>query len=199
MGVNLKLMEEKLAAQIIASVTSKTEEDKQLSLRALGKKIAELSDAKGLNQKQLAELMHISQPMISRVQNGKEQPPLDMIKRFAEVLGVRPGYLMDVYSGYDNGNSVEDIVSSLPEEIISILGNTNPEELKIALGFIDYLKANGIRLVAEEQQPSPQEEYAEHPPHSKNFKKAQQLVAEERAKYRAQQEALKKQQIDNGK
>jgi ribosome-binding protein aMBF1 (putative translation factor) len=94
MGVRIKVTQDQkinLTAQLVTPDTDKADEEKQLSLEALGRKIAELSKQRGLNQGQLAEKLHVSQSMVSRLQNGKEQPPIDMIKQLGQVLEVRPG------------------------------------------------------------------------------------------------------------
>lgn len=43
---------------------------------------------RGLTQVQLAELVGIEQPHMSRLENGDEGPPLALFRRVAEALGV---------------------------------------------------------------------------------------------------------------
>ena len=51
--------------------------------------IARLRIAKGLTQEELAERAGVRQPNIARLESGKHQPTLDLLRRVAEALGYR--------------------------------------------------------------------------------------------------------------
>lgn len=50
--------------------------------------IAKIRKSRGLNQTQLAELVGVSQPHISRIEKGDQGPPLSLFIQVAEALGV---------------------------------------------------------------------------------------------------------------
>jgi transcriptional regulator with XRE-family HTH domain len=64
---------------------SKTERE---AAEALGRRIATLRKDKEITQVQLAEMLGISQPVISQYELGRLRPPHDFILRFAEALHV---------------------------------------------------------------------------------------------------------------
>lgn len=50
--------------------------------------IASIRRRRGLKQEHLAEMVGVSQPHISRIENGDDGPPLRMFKDIADALGV---------------------------------------------------------------------------------------------------------------
>ena len=58
-----------------------------------GKKIAEARSIKGLKQEVLAERAGITQNNLSRIENGKYNPGLDIIQRIADALDMELGFL----------------------------------------------------------------------------------------------------------
>ena len=50
--------------------------------------IEQIRKSRGLNQTELGELVGITQPHISRIENGDEGPPLSLFRQIAEALGV---------------------------------------------------------------------------------------------------------------
>ncbi|MGE5443514.1 MAG: helix-turn-helix transcriptional regulator [Ignavibacteriales bacterium] len=47
-------------------------------------------EAKDLTQEQLAKLLDKKQPYIARLESGKYNPRLDILRKIAKVLGVEP-------------------------------------------------------------------------------------------------------------
>lgn len=56
-------------------------------------RLREIRKSKRLTQAQVAEGVNCSTPTYSRYENGKRQPPLDMILRLADFFGVSLDYL----------------------------------------------------------------------------------------------------------
>ncbi len=54
----------------------------------IGKHIATLREEKGYSQKELAEAIPVTQPTLSRWENGTIIPPLQQLERVCEVLGI---------------------------------------------------------------------------------------------------------------
>ena len=50
--------------------------------------VERLRALRGLNQTQLAEMVGVKQPHISRIERGDEGPPLKLFRAIAEALGV---------------------------------------------------------------------------------------------------------------
>ncbi len=60
----------------------------------LAERIKELREKKDLSQKQLAEIMHISQSSISEYESGNQQPPIEMLMQLADFFDVNIDYLL---------------------------------------------------------------------------------------------------------
>lgn len=60
----------------------------------LGKRIAALRSAKGLNQKQLAEKLNVSPSSVGMYEQGRREPSLELIVEMAGVLCVSTDFLL---------------------------------------------------------------------------------------------------------
>ena len=60
----------------------------------LGEKIKALRKRHGLSQEELAERVEINSTHLSRLETGKYQPSIDVLKRLAESLEVSTDYLL---------------------------------------------------------------------------------------------------------
>ena len=61
---------------------------------AMGSRIRQIRKTRNLTQKDLALLVGVSDRHISAVENGRENPGIDMFIRLCEVLDVTPDYLL---------------------------------------------------------------------------------------------------------
>lgn len=52
-------------------------------------KIAEVRKAKGFTQQDLADALGLTQGAVAHWESGRRQPPLAMLRRIAEALGVQ--------------------------------------------------------------------------------------------------------------
>jgi transcriptional regulator with XRE-family HTH domain len=57
-------------------------------LRAVGARIRQLREARGLTQQALAERIDLGQFTYSRYETGRRSPPISVLSRVAEALGV---------------------------------------------------------------------------------------------------------------
>jgi transcriptional regulator with XRE-family HTH domain len=57
-------------------------------MKSLGDEIKRLRIVKGLSQREFAEALRISQPMVSQLQNGKCLPSIFLIYHISDILGV---------------------------------------------------------------------------------------------------------------
>lgn len=55
----------------------------------IGRRIAEIRKIKGISQSDLAAQVGITQEHVSRIENGKYSPRLDIIAKIAEVLACK--------------------------------------------------------------------------------------------------------------
>jgi len=60
------------------------------------RRIKELRESKGLNQKQLAQELGVSPNTISQYENGLRAPDIDMIKKLCRFFDVSAGYLIEL-------------------------------------------------------------------------------------------------------
>ena len=99
----------------------------------LGERIKKLRTEKGLSQSQLAEMVNISYPQMSRYEIKGVQPPADVLKRLADVFGTTADYII-------SGNSNEKIKDSLKDaELIKQFQEMDKmptEEKNVILKFV---------------------------------------------------------------
>jgi transcriptional regulator with XRE-family HTH domain len=108
----------------------------------LGERIKQLRSEKGLSQSQLAEMIGISYPQMSRYEIKGVQPPADVLKKIADALDTTADYII-------SGSSDEKIKSSLKDaELIKQFKEMEqlPDEeknvlLKIVSAYIRDFKA----------------------------------------------------------
>jgi len=62
----------------------------------LGQKIKNLREQAGINQQQLAELLEVSRPTVSQIENGERKIPADELIRLAEIFNISVGNLLDL-------------------------------------------------------------------------------------------------------
>lgn len=60
----------------------------------LGKRLKKLREEKGLTQKQLAEIISMSQQTIGHYEVGRARPDLDTLQRLAEIFGCSIDFLL---------------------------------------------------------------------------------------------------------
>jgi transcriptional regulator with XRE-family HTH domain len=66
-----------------------------ITLPFKGAKLRAMRELRGLEQRQLADLLGIAQWNLSKYENKKRKPSVEMFTRFVEVLGCTPEDLLD--------------------------------------------------------------------------------------------------------
>lgn len=74
----------------------------------IGLRIKELRDKKNMSQEELGDRLGVSKAQISKYEKGQNEPPLDKIKKIAEILGVRTEDLIKDKSIVKVDNNNED-------------------------------------------------------------------------------------------
>lgn len=80
-------------------------------MESLGERILRLREEKEMKQKELANLVGITEASLSRYENNKRTPSSDIISKLASVLEVSSDYLLSLT---DNPNIVPEIL--IPKE-----------------------------------------------------------------------------------
>ncbi|SCJ52740.1 HTH-type transcriptional regulator sinR [uncultured Eubacterium sp.] len=63
-------------------------------METIGERVKRLRKNKGLQQKDLAELMNINRLTITKIENGNHQGSFELIKKLSETLEVSADYLL---------------------------------------------------------------------------------------------------------
>lgn len=63
-------------------------------MATFGKKLRECKDDKGMSQQELAKVLKISHPVIGRYERDEMKPPIDVVKKLADVPDTTVGYLL---------------------------------------------------------------------------------------------------------
>ncbi len=97
------------------------------------KKLKQLINSKGLNQKDLAEMAHVSQATISKWVKGELSPKVKSVEPLAKALGMTVGELIGDF-GYDIELTEDD------KRLIAL----TPKQKKLLLSLLDTLIENGL-------------------------------------------------------
>ena len=100
----------------------------------LSDRIRLLRTAQSLNQKQLAEMVGITQPFLSDIEKGKRNPSIEVLQKLCDALGCSADYLLNRPG---EGTKLEEAIlpGSLTPDILRIVRerNISEEELRTAL------------------------------------------------------------------
>ena len=75
----------------------------------IGEKILMLREKKEMKQKELAELVGITEATLSRYENGKREPKSEIVTRIANILEVSTDYLLGIDDLYNTGASPQKL------------------------------------------------------------------------------------------
>jgi transcriptional regulator with XRE-family HTH domain len=90
-------------------------EVKMTSLKQkFGKRVREIRKSKGITQEQIAELISIEPPNVSKMESGLHFPQPDKIEKIANALNVSVQELFDFEHIQKREDLIEYIISSLP-------------------------------------------------------------------------------------
>lgn len=77
----------------------------------LGEHVRRTREERGLQGKELAQLVNITPGYLSQIETGKSEPTLKVLRRIASALGVTPGTLLD---GEPTETAYNLMLSTLP-------------------------------------------------------------------------------------
>lgn len=95
----------------------------KLNYKEIGKRIKSRRKQLGLTQKQVADLMNLSEGSISRYESGKiEHATTTVLNRFSSILKVEPAWLIGFKAESDFEHRIKSIIKDyqdLPEEVLN--------------------------------------------------------------------------------
>lgn len=97
-----------------------------------GKRVKELRKSKGFTQEQVAEIVDIEPPNISKMEKGKHFPQPENIEKLANALGVNVKELFD----FEHFQQKQFLI----KEIEDYLKNTSVQNVEFVYKFICNLK-----------------------------------------------------------
>ena len=97
-------------------------------------KIKKLRKEKGLTQKELAERLSINMSHLNRIENGKCQPSIDMLKKFSEYFGISNDYLLS-----DEEFPEVHVENKSLLERVKLIDSLDQEDQKALMHFIDSM------------------------------------------------------------
>lgn len=98
-------------------------------MKTIGEKILILRENLNMKQKELADLVGITEATLSRYENNKREPRGEIVTRLAKILNVSTDYLLDNEISSDDYNNLNS------KEIIDI-----EKEAEIMISKIDTLE-----------------------------------------------------------
>lgn len=127
-----------------------SEELKELSITAMGRRIRVIRERKEITREELAEKVDISPAFISDVEYGNKGMSIKNLYLLSQLLGVSAEYLL---SGklYSLDNDEESL--RVHEEIVSLLKECTPEQIE-SFRRISQIFADDMKRVAPEKTKS---------------------------------------------
>lgn len=108
----------------------------------IGRKLSQLRTEKGVNQRELAQHIGVSNGAIGMWETGKRQPDLDTIAVLAQYYGVSTDYLL----GLDISPNKNNTISSDEQRILNIY-NQDPEHIKELLCSFSKLSMRNKTII----------------------------------------------------
>ena len=101
------------------------------------KRIREKRNERGLTQRQLGEMVGVSESAISQFESGKKYPKGKTLIDISLALGTTVEYLLE-----QSENPTPQIKSGARDDFQEMLKDITPEEKKMLLAYYEWLKAN---------------------------------------------------------
>lgn len=89
--------------------------------KLFGERVRSLRSSRRLTQVQLADLAHVSEEWIRRIERGEASPSFDTIEALASALDAQPEEFFSVKAPRGNNERLADAVATLPDEALEWL------------------------------------------------------------------------------
>lgn len=101
-------------------------------MQIIGKRLAEIRKSKKLKQTELAEMLNVSQQVISNIERGVTAPDIEQLKKIADIYNVS----LDQLVGRDFFcNDADDV----ERKIISYIKQMDNEGKELSLGLLSQV------------------------------------------------------------
>ncbi len=94
---------------------------------------------KHLSQAQLAEILHVSPPYISNIEQGKQAMSITVLRGISDILGISADWLLK--------NKPNETTEITIEKITEVLADCSPEEKEAILRIIKDVKTTLRRMM----------------------------------------------------
>ncbi|MBI1925505.1 helix-turn-helix transcriptional regulator [Candidatus Poribacteria bacterium] len=101
----------------------------------IDKRIASRRRELGLSQADLARKLEVDPSYISMIESGQQEPSLEFLKRAAEVLDVKPSYLIATDAEIEGGT----VYSTEAAELLARFQQLTEEDKKSLADFLRFL------------------------------------------------------------
>lgn len=101
-------------------------------MQTIGKRLAEIRKAKKFKQTELAEMLNVSQQVISNIERGVTAPDIEQLKKFADIYNISLDQLVGRDFFGDDANDVE-------RKIISYIKQMDDEGRELSLGLLSQV------------------------------------------------------------
>ena len=106
----------------------------------IAKRIKLLRERKGFTQKQLAEILNLSQQAIAKWETGKSEPDVKMINKLAELFEVDVSYLIGNTNFINFAKEKSPSAETERDELINdlVIKLQSEEDINIIMAVSDY-------------------------------------------------------------
>lgn len=101
-------------------------------MQIIGKRLAEIRKSKKFKQTELAEMLNVSQQVISNIERGVTAPDIEQLKKFADIYNISLDQLVGREFFSDNADDVE-------RKIISYIKQMDDEGKELSLGLLSQV------------------------------------------------------------
>ena len=101
-------------------------------MQAIGKRLAEIRKSKKFKQIELAEMLNVSQQVISNIERGVTAPDIEQLKKFADIYNISLDQLVGREFFGDDTDDVE-------RKIISYIKQMDDEGKELSLGLLSQV------------------------------------------------------------
>lgn len=101
-------------------------------MQTIGKRLAEIRKSKKFKQTELAEMLNVSQQVISNIERGVTAPDIEQLKKFADIYNISLDQLVGREFFCDDTDDVE-------RKIISCIKQMDDEGKELSLGLLSQV------------------------------------------------------------
>lgn len=101
-------------------------------MQTIGKRLAEIRKSKKFKQTELAEMLNVSQQVISNIERGVTAPDIEQLKKFADIYNISLDQLVGREFLGDDADDVE-------RRIISYIKQMDDEGKELSLGLLSQV------------------------------------------------------------